>query len=263
MRPSRMTRKIFGITRRGGTALVIVLLGGCASGNSGDAKAPPTDKDQQGANLKLNAWLQQQQLDVPTAVYRLASPDKIKIVAPGVKEIDGEQAVVRSDGKVGLNLIGEVNAGGKTPAEVSEAISEKLTKFYKADTIDVSVQVLEFKSQHYYVFGQVIEPGIKAYTGRDTVLRVLADAKLNEKAWPEKVVIVRPNEDVSVHQRVTVDLKEMYENGTNKQNFLIEAGDVVFVPPSPLAQIDDTFRKLITPIIPATQLGEIVRAGGL
>ena len=256
-----MTRGIIGIACCGGTAMAIALLGGCASG--GDQKSTPTPKDEQGANLKLNAWLQQQPLDVPTAVYRLASPDKIKVVAPGIKEIDGEQAVVRSDGKVGLNLIGEVDAGGKTPAEVSEAISEKLTKFYKADTIDVSVQVQEFKSQHFYVFGQVLEPCVKAYTGRDTVLRALADAKLNEKAWPQKVVIVRPNEAVSIHQRVTVDLKQMYENGTSKQNFLIEAGDVIFVPPSPLARIDDTFRKLITPIIPATQLGEIVRAGGI
>jgi protein involved in polysaccharide export with SLBB domain len=239
----------------------LLWLGGCASGGSSNQKAADPAKDE-GGSAKLNVWLKQQEaLDVPAAVYRIAPPDKIKIVAPGIKEIDKEEAVVRPDGKVGLNLVGEIEVGGLTPAQVSEAISEKLTKYYKAETIDVSVQVTDFKSQHFYVFGQVEAPGVKAYTGRDTVLRALAEAKLNEKAWPQKVVIVRPNEDVSVHQRVTIDLKVMYENGSTKQNFLIEAGDVIFVPPSPLAQIDATFSKLITPIIPATQIGAIVRGG--
>ena len=44
----------------------------------------------------------------------------------------------------------------------------------------MSVQVVEFKSRVFYVMGQVVVPGIKPYTGTDTIVKVIADAKLNE-----------------------------------------------------------------------------------
>ena len=240
--------------------LPFILLFGCAGGGNTSA---PTAAQQEGKSAQINAWLASQSVDLPSTVYRVAPPDKIRFVAPRVKEIDGQAVVVRSDGKISLNLVDELSVSGLTPAEISELVVQKLSKFYKADSIDVSVQVVEFKSRVYYVMGQVLVPGIKPYTGSDTILKVLSDAKLNEKAWPQRVVIVRPNEDVNVKQRVTVNLKEMYEKGETRQNFLIEAGDVVYIPPSPLAEVAATFKKILFPIIPATNIGTMVLRGGL
>lgn len=241
-------------------AASLILLAGCSSAPK-DPQQPNKPAVKDSASLKLNQWLSQQNFDVPDAIYRVAPPDKLRIAAPGIKEIDQQEAVVRPDGKLELNLVGEVQVGGLTPAEISEAIAQKLTAYYKAETLDVSVQIIDFKSQHYYVFGQVDEPGVKAYTGRDTLLRALADAKLNEKAWPQRIVLVRPNEDLNVKQRVTVDVKEMYENGSSKQNFMIESGDVIYVPLSPMAKLEETAKKVFMPIMPATQIGMIARGG--
>jgi polysaccharide export outer membrane protein len=239
--------------------LLFVSLPGCGGGQ----KAQPTQAELEGSSAPINAWLANQAIDVPAAVYHVGSPDKIMVVAPRVKEIDGKTAVVRSDGRISMNMVGELNVGGLTPAEISELIVQRLSKYYKADEIDVSVQVTEFKSRVYYVMGQVIVPGIKPYTGSDTILKVLADAKLNDEAWPQRVVIVRPNEDVNVKQRVTVNLKDMFEHGIRKQDFLIEAGDVVFVPPSPLAEASATFKKILFPIIPAGTVGLRIMGGGI
>jgi protein involved in polysaccharide export with SLBB domain len=238
-----------------------MLVTGCSSAPKDPQQPKQPAAPKEGASLKLNQWLSQQNFDVPDAIYRVAPPDKIRIAAPGIKEIDGQEAVVRPDGKLELNLVGEVQVGGLTPAEISEVIAQKLATYYKAETLDVSVQITEFKSQHFYVFGQVDEPGVKAYTGRDTLLRALADAKLNEKAWPQMIVLVRPNEDLNVKQRVTVDVKEMYENGSSKQNFMIESGDVIYVPLSPMAKLEETAKKVFMPIMPATQIGMIARGG--
>ena len=237
----------------------ILFLSGCGGGAANSTPAKPSE----GKSSALNVWLASQAIDLPASVYHVASPDKLRIVAPRVKEIDGQTIAVRSDGKISLNLIGELPVAGLTPAEISELIARKLSSFYKADTIDVSVQVAEFKSRVYYVMGQVIVPGIKPYTGSDTILKVLADAKLNEKAWPQRVVIVRPNDDANIKQRVTVDLKAMYQTGQTQQNFLIEAGDVVYVPLSPLAETAVTFKKILFPVIPATNIGMMVLRGGL
>jgi polysaccharide export outer membrane protein len=208
-------------------------------------------------------WMAQQPLNLPNTVYRIAPPDKVRIVAPGIKEIDGQETVIRPDGTMSLNLVGDIKVAGLTPGEVSEVLAQRLGTYYRADTIDVSVQVVDFKSQHFYVFGQVSEPGIKPYTGRDTILKVLADAQLNEDAWPQKVVIVRPNEDPNVHQRVTVDVKEMWQDGKTQQNFLVEAGDVIYVPMSPLANVKQTVTRIVSPIVPATDLGLMVMTGGI
>jgi polysaccharide export outer membrane protein len=169
---------------------------------------------------------------------------------------------VRPDGKISLNLVGEVDAADRTPEQIAAEIRQRVRKFYDKERLDVSVQVAEFKSRVVYVFGQVDEPGTKPFTGRDTVLHVLAEARLNQEAWPEKIVVVRPNEDPNVKQRVTVDVKRMWETGELDQNFVLEEGDVVYVPPSPLAQVNRTFDRLLSPIRPTLGIFSWVRFGG-
>jgi polysaccharide biosynthesis/export protein len=238
------------------SSLILLFLPGC-----GSARQPSGPKE--GRSAQINSWLASQPVSVPAMVYRIEPPDKLRILAPTVKEIDKQEVIVRPDGKINLNLIGELPVRGLTPAEVSDLIAQKLSKYYTAGTMDVAVQVAEFKSRVYYVFGQVMAPGIKPYTGTDTIVKVLADARLNEQAWPQRVVIVRPNEDPTVKQRVTVDLKEMQENGKTDQNFIVEPGDVIFVPPSPLADIAMTFKKVLFPIVPATNIGMMALRGGV
>ena len=122
--------------------------------------------------------------------------------------------------------------------------------------------VIEFKSKVVYVFGQVDEPGIKPFTGRDTLLDMLGQARLNENAWPQKIVIVRPNDDPDIKQKVTVDVKTMWQTGDVKDNFMLEEGDVIYVPPSPLAQANTTFTRLLSPLRGTLELiGTAVRFG--
>jgi protein involved in polysaccharide export with SLBB domain len=233
-------------------ALAVVSAGGgCAS----ESKQPQ-------GNARLNSWLAGREAELPPAEYRIQSPDELLVSAPGIKELDAQQVTVRPDGKISLNLVGEVDAADRTPEQIAAEIRQRVRKFYDKERLDVSVQVAEFKSRVVYVFGQVDEPGTKPFTGRDTVLHVLAEARLNQEAWPEKIVVVRPNEDPNVKQRVTVDVKRMWETGELDQNFVLEEGDVVYVPPSPLAQVNRTFDRLLSPIKPTLSVFSWMRFGG-
>jgi protein involved in polysaccharide export with SLBB domain len=122
---------------------------------------------------------------------------------------------------------------------------------------------VEFKSKVLYVFGQVDEPGVKPFTGHETVLNLVAEARLNQYAWPQKIVIVRPNDDPTVRQKVTVDIKEMFQTGNTTNDFVLEEGDLIYVPPSPLAQVSLTFKKLMGPIQPTLGLATMVATGGV
>jgi polysaccharide export outer membrane protein len=266
---------------RGSLALIAASLIGCASNKqqpaatdeqgrvivtSNDAQSQPTarndkKKDKPAKNADMNRWLHEVDVEIPPTTYRVQPPDSIRIVAPNIKEIDGTNARIRPDGKIALNLIDDLYVAGLSPSEIAEEISKRLTKFYNKESINVTVDITEFQSKKYYVFGQVFAPGVKPYTGRDTVVKVLADAGLNEDAWPQKVVLVRPHEDQNVRQKVTIDLKQMYESGKTDQNYLLEEGDLLYVPPSPLAEMRMTFEKLLAPIVPMTDVAFMAMGG--
>lgn len=211
------------------------------------------------ANNNLNQWLATQNANLPQLEYKVNAPDVLLITSAKVKELDGREARVRSDGKISLPVVGELFVADKTPAEISRLIRSKLAEFYSTDVLDVAVSVAEYKSKNLYVFGEVDEPGIKPFTGRDTLVHVLAEARLNESAWPQRIVIVRPHPDPSIRQRITVDLKEMYQTGQLARNYLLEDGDVIYVPPSPLAELNTTTDKIVDPLIPAISVFSFLR----
>lgn len=210
---------------------------------------------------QLNSWMMRQSESIPLITYKVQPPDKLAIVAPKIKELDGQIQTVRPDGKISLNLLGEVFVSGKTPEQIASELRTRAAQFYNADMLDISVRIEEFASQVVYVFGQVQTPGIKPYTGRDTIITILAEAQLNSDAWPQKIVIVRPHEDVNIKQKVTVDLKEMFSTGQTSQDFLLEPGDVIYVPPSPLAQLNTNFTKLMIPVRPTLTIASLARGG--
>ena len=214
------------------------------------------------ANDQINQWLAGRQTAELPVDYRVQSPDELLIQAPRISELKNEKVTVRPDGKITLNLLGDVMVADLTPAQIAQKLRQLALKYYEKDAADIFVQVTEFKSKVVYVFGQVDEPGIKPFTGRDTLLDMLGQARLNENAWPQKIVIVRPNEDPSIKQKVTVDVKLMWQTGDVKDNFMLEEGDVIYVPPSPLAQTNTTFNRLLSPLRGTLELlGTAVRFG--
>jgi polysaccharide export outer membrane protein len=225
-----------------------ILLTGCASKNAPE-------------NQKINQWLAQQAVVLPPTAYKIEPPDVVQITAPGIKEMHLVQQEVRSDGHITLNLIGEVMAAGRTPDEIALELRAKVSKFYGKEVLDIAVQVVEYKSKVIYVFGEVHEPGTKPFTGTETIVQLLAMSKLNTYAWPQKVVVVRPNQDITIRQKVTIDLKHMYETGELAQNYVLEQGDIIFVPASPLAQTGFTLNKMLGALRPAPVVGAVLSSG--
>src|SRR4051812_41915936 len=129
--------------------------------------------------------------EVSATEYRVAPPDKLQIRAPGIKELDQYITTIRPDGKISVNLLGEIYVAGKTPEELNKLISQTANKYY--NNVEVKVEVSEYNSKFYQVFGTAVrEGGKKPYTGRNTVISALAQAGFNEDAWPQQVSISRP-----------------------------------------------------------------------
>lgn len=71
--------------------------------------------------------------------YRLQVQDRINILFPFNPQFNAS-AVVRSDGRVSLPLVGEVMVEGETPVQVQDSLSKKYRKFIINPNISVSLE---------------------------------------------------------------------------------------------------------------------------
>ncbi|HEY8614654.1 polysaccharide biosynthesis/export family protein [Phenylobacterium sp.] len=109
------------------------------------------------------------------ADYRIGAQDKVEINVFGIEELKRE-VQVDSGGKILLPLIGQVQAGGRTPAELSNDIAGLLKKSYMKDP-QVIVTVKEAQSQKVTVDGAVLQPGQYALAGPTTLMQAVSLAR--------------------------------------------------------------------------------------
>ncbi len=198
---------------------------------------------------QLVAFLRAHEQVVSSGQYTVMPPDAILIHAPVAPEIDGAAQQVRPDGKVALRLLGEVDVAGLSPDQIADRLESLLARYYVEP--EVVVDVARYGSQHYYVFGQVQRPGPKLLTGRDSLLEVIADAGPTFLADRTKIRVVRPAPEPDGSHVIVVNLNDMVRAGETGRNILLQAGDIVEVPPTALAWVGLRVRELLYPVTPA------------
>jgi polysaccharide biosynthesis/export protein len=196
------------------------------------------------------------------AAYRLAPPDVLDIVVRGVAPIQDSagntassaierQVAVRPDGKISFDLIGEVDAQGKTVAEVRTEIFTRLQEFIRAP--DVTVILRESNSRRYYVLGEVNRIGAFPLVGEVTAVEALAQAggptilaNVNG-AW-----LSRPEGETKVVYKIKF---EDITRGDGATNYALRPGDVVYVPPGFSARIGNALQVIFYPLQQIIGLG--------
>jgi len=181
--------------------------------------------------------------------YVIEPPDAIRISAPSAEEINGRAAQLRPDGVITLPLLGDVFAAGKTPTQLASEIQEEIDKYYV--DVTVQVEVTGFNSKVYYLAGET-SAGSRPYTGNDTVLDATIGG-ISRTSWPEKTVVIRPNEEGELIRRMSVDLREMFERGDLRYNAVLEEGDIIFIPINPIAAVGVFVQNLLSPVSPVLQ----------
>ncbi|MCK6457116.1 MAG: polysaccharide export protein [Phycisphaerae bacterium] len=195
---------------------------------------------------QLSAFLRAYEQNVSASSYRVQPPDGLEISSPEALEIDGEYQVVRADGKITLRLLGEVKVAGLTPVEIADKLEQLLSRYYVNP--NVMVRVSTANSKRYFVFGEVGGPGPYPYTGNDTLLKALALAQPTFLAWKSQVRVVRPSHDENERRELVVDVDEIIQHGKTQNNVLLQEGDVIYVPPTPLAWVGLRLRELLFPV---------------
>ncbi|MCH8169059.1 MAG: polysaccharide biosynthesis/export family protein [Proteobacteria bacterium] len=185
------------------------------------------------------------------APRREEPPDEIEVHCSTVPEIDLQTQQIRPDGKISFEAIGEIDAAGKTPAQVANILRGKVLELYQIEGNNpIDVRVVAFRSKRYFVFGQVARPGAQVYSGRDTVLSALALAGgPTILAWEQRIQIIRPSHDENVKAKIfEFNFDRMAAHGEGSKNVLLQEGDIIYVPPTIMAAVAMKIEEFIRPI---------------
>ena len=145
------------------------------------------------------------------------------------KEPDvSKQIPVRSDGKISLPLVGDIQATGETPLQLERAITEKL-KGYMTDP-EVTVIVEQINSQKYNIFGQVGKPGSFTMTAGTTIMDAIAAAGgLRDFAKKKGIYILRQSPGGGV-TKIPFNYDKFIKGKDPSQNIPIMPHDTIVVP---------------------------------
>ncbi len=156
--------------------------------------------------------------------------------------------IVRPDGRISLQLASEVPAAGLTPAQLTAALEKSYAK--ELANPGITVIVRSFSSQRIYVDGEVNKPGMVALLGPLTVLQSIAEAGgLKDTAKTSQVLIIRKSKD-NKPQAIEVNLDDIRNAADGSENLLLAPYDVVYVPKSAVANINQFMDQYIRRNIP-------------
>jgi protein involved in polysaccharide export with SLBB domain len=182
----------------------------------------------------------------PASEVRLAAGDAVEVKFFNVAELN-ESQVIRPDGKISLQLVGEVEAQGRTPAQLRDELNRLYAPHLKA--ADVTVIVRSFQSRRVYVGGEVVAPGVVNMPGPLTAMQAIMEAGgFTRFARLENVVIIRHAD--GKRYGASLDFKPSKKEAPAPEPFYLEPLDIVFVPETRITRVNRWIDQHINQILP-------------
>lgn len=168
---------------------------------------------------------------IVTADYIIGPEDVLEVIVWKSAELS-KIVTVRPDGRISLPLVGDVDATGLTPMQLTNSIIEKLKQYKETPTVSVILQ--QVNSYGVYILGDVLKPGRFFLKSRTTLLQAITNAGgFTQTAARNKIAIFRwvevPNgESKEIKLKASYDEIVLRDNST--QNLVLKPGDTIVVP---------------------------------
>jgi len=160
------------------------------------------------------------------AAYTVKPGDVLLISVWKEPDLQGP-ALVMPDGAFAFPLLGQVDARGKTIADLQQIVTKRLATYISDPVVSISVQ--EIKGNKVYVLGQVNRPGEFIVNPRVNVMQALSMAGgTTAFAATNDIIILRGIGQNQV--ALPFHYAEVSRGKSLQQNIDLQAGDVVVVP---------------------------------
>jgi polysaccharide export outer membrane protein len=186
----------------------------------------------------------------PHRAYVMQPGDLISIKFYHNPELN-EDVVIRPDGMISLQLVGDVQAAGLSPA----GLATDLTQQYVGELASpkVSVIVRQFGGERVYVSGEVTKQGVVPLSSGLTMYQAIEEAGgLLDSAHRKQVVLIRRGKD-GHPTGTTVDIRPIESGEHPEDDVPLRPYDIVFVPKSKIANVDvfvDQYLRRLVPPVP-------------
>jgi protein involved in polysaccharide export with SLBB domain len=183
-------------------------------------------------------------------------PDARVILAPGdlvdvkffyTPELNESQNI-RPDGKITLQLAGEVMAAGLTPSQLQSDLEKKYAGLIEKPSVAVIARTLNHRN--VYIGGAVNQPGMIAMPGDLTALSAILQAggfNMNEAAL-ENVLVIRQKGET--RETFCLDFREDLKGDAPQAPFYLHAQDIVYVPRTTIVNVNQWVNQHINKVVP-------------
>jgi len=159
--------------------------------------------------------------------YRIGAGDVIEVSTWKEPDLSRKEVLVRVDGKISFPLIGDIQASGMTPAELTETIQKGLTNYVTAPV--VTVTVTNPGSQKVYILGEVLKTGEYPLFKTLTVLQAFALAG-GFTQWASKDEIILLRKEGGKEKIYKINYKDIVRGRESENNLALQANDTIVVP---------------------------------
>jgi len=177
--------------------------------------------------------------------YEVGAPDRLRIVIQP-EPVLSESVVVRPDGMLSIQLLGDVPAGGRTLPEIASDIEQRISRYKRDARVTVILEAAE--STAITLLGEVNRPSsfplVKetriaeaiGHVGGTTLFANMDDIRLIRHAGSETFVYA-------------IDMAAI-QKGDLRTNVVLSQGDIIYVPPTIWARVGYAVNALLFPISP-------------
>jgi len=182
--------------------------------------------------------------------YRVGAPDLLSIAILPDPKIERE-VVVRPDGMISIDLVGDVPAGGRTVEEIAQDVQNRIAR-YKRGAV-VTIGVTRASSTSVTLLGEVRAnrafPLVKETRAAEAIG---LSGGVNTFANLDNIKVIRTiSGETTVH---TVDM-DAIQAGDLSTNILLAGGDIIYVGPTLWAKIGHAINSMLYPFQPFLGLG--------
>lgn len=170
------------------------------------------------------------QAQTTSETYRLQPEDVLTIQ---IYRVDQVNAIVPvgPDGNISAPFIGTIKAAGKTVKELEHELTIAYAEKLKLKDPLVSVTIREFRAIRAAASGFVSKPGNYTLRPNDRVLDLLAHAggtSTDGQVDLTRAYLIKRD----TNERIPIDMEALILYNDATQNYLIEDGDILVIPPT-------------------------------
>jgi polysaccharide biosynthesis/export protein len=169
----------------------------------------------------------------PAEKYVIGALDQLNVFVWRNADLGGK-VQVRPDGMITTPLIPDLQAAGKTPAQLGDDIRQALTKYVDDPRVTVMVETFQGSfSQQIRIVGATEKPASLPYRANMTLLdAMIAVGGLSQYAAGNRARLIRHDRSTGAQTEYDLKIARLLKKGDSKANVRLEPGDVIIIPES-------------------------------